>query len=161
MNHEQACWNYLKLASVADQKGQWLPRNRLLLMVSITAARAGWLDLADKARQLLIASNPRHPLNSPLPIANSLNQESVQSLIDRYSRQVNYERAEHLVLQSHDAQSLPPETSEYQHAWNFSIGCPQTRLARRFLQKMLEYSDCAVFGGAIMELVLGRHPCTT
>ncbi|QDV31131.1 hypothetical protein Spb1_30690 [Planctopirus ephydatiae] len=114
MNHEQACWNYLKLASVADQKGQWLPRNRLLLMVSITAARAGWLDLADKARQLLIASNPRHPLNSPLPIANSLNQESVQSLIDRYSRQVNYERAEHLVLQSHDAQNLSPETSEYQ-----------------------------------------------
>lgn len=114
MNHEAACWNYLKLATLADQKGQWLPRNRLLLMVSVTAARAGWLDLAENARQMLIALNPRHALNSTYPIAEALKNESVQALIIRYSRQVSYERAEHLVLQSHDSQTCPQANHEHQ-----------------------------------------------
>jgi hypothetical protein len=103
MNHEAACLNYLKLARIAHDKGQWLPRNRLMLLAAITAARAGWLDVAERSRGLLIGWNPRHVINSEASVAQSLNEERVRTLIQNHEKQISYERAEHLLSLTGDA----------------------------------------------------------
>ena len=98
-DHELAMCAYVQLGVLSDHKQQALARDRFLLLGGVEACRAGWLDVAEACRKLILASNPAHQLNHHSTMADALRDAAFQHLVAAGERYCSYEQAEHLLRQ--------------------------------------------------------------
>lgn len=98
-DHEIAMCAYVQLAVLSDEKQQTLVRDRFLLLAGVAACRAGWLDVAERCREKLVASNPAHQLNDHATLADALRDADFQQLAAKWERYCPFEQAEHLLRQ--------------------------------------------------------------
>ena len=98
-DHETAMCAYVQLAMISDQKQQAQARDRFLLLAAVEACRAGWPDVAERCRAMIVAANPGHQLNRHSTMPDALRDAEFQKLAARWERYCPYEQAEHLLQQ--------------------------------------------------------------
>ena len=103
-DHEAAMRVYVQLAVISDQKHQPQVRDRFLLLAGVEACRAGWLEVADRCREKLLASNPAHQAHRHVTLADALRDHEFQQLVIHWERYCPFEKAEALLRQM----NLPP-----------------------------------------------------
>jgi hypothetical protein len=96
IDHERAMLAYVRLADVSQRKRQLLGRDKLLVLAAAAACRAGWLDVAQRCRQLILEHNPPHLIGTVATVAEALRSNDVAPLFKQLERQCGYERAEFL-----------------------------------------------------------------
>jgi hypothetical protein len=97
MNHESAMLAYVRLADVSQRKHQLLGRDKLLVLAAAAACRAGWIDVAERCRQLVIEHNPAHRIGTYPTVADALRSDEFVPLLTQLERLCSYERAEFLL----------------------------------------------------------------
>lgn len=99
---------YTQLAWLSHQKRQALARDRFLLLAGAAACRAGWLEVAERCRALLVGFAPQHQLASYASLPDALRDSEFQPLVRAVERHCPFERAEHLLAGSGET-PLPPQ----------------------------------------------------
>lgn len=99
IDHELRMCAYVRLAVLSHQKQQALPRDRFLLLGGCEAYRAGWPDVGQKCRELLLASNSHHQAGRFPDLAAALRDADFEKLRVQQERHCLPERAEHLLKQ--------------------------------------------------------------
>jgi hypothetical protein len=97
MNHEQAMLAYVRLADVSQQKQQLIGRDKLLVLAAASACRAGWIDVGERCRQLVLEHNPAHLIGTYPSAADAVRSSDFTPLLNQLERMCGYERAEFLV----------------------------------------------------------------
>jgi hypothetical protein len=97
IDHEAAMLAYVRLADVSQQKHQLLGRDKLLVLAAAAACRAGWPEVAERCRQLVLDHNPAHLFKSFPTVADALRSEDFGPFLKQLERHCAYERAEFLV----------------------------------------------------------------
>ncbi len=97
MNHEQAMLAYVRLADVSQQKHQLIGRDKLLVLAAAAACRAGWIDVGERCRQLVLEHNPAHLIGTFPTAADAVRNDNFTPLLNQLERMCRYERAEFLV----------------------------------------------------------------
>jgi hypothetical protein len=96
-DHESAMLAYIRLAEVSQQKGQPLGRDKLLVLAAAAACRAGWPEVAERCRRLVLEHNPAHLIGNFPSVADALRSDDFSPLVKQHERLCGYERAEFLV----------------------------------------------------------------
>jgi hypothetical protein len=104
-DHEIAMCAYVQLAVISGQKRQVQVRDRFLLLAGVEACRAGWPEVAERCRAMIVAENPSHQLRRHASMADALRDPDFQQLAARWEKYCPFEQAEHLLQQL----GLPPE----------------------------------------------------
>ena len=107
-DHELAMLTYVQLADIAQQKRQLLGRNKFLLLAGMAACRAGWPDVAEKCRELVLTDNRAHLIGNYASIADALRDPDFLCFEQQLQRFCPYEKAEHLLQQLGIEPGLPP-----------------------------------------------------
>lgn len=107
LDHEAAMVAFVKLAGIAQSKQQLLQRDKFLLLGGAAACHAGWLAVADRCRQLVLAHNPAHLIGHYETFAEALRDESFQTYFKQLTRFCSYERAEHFLTELAIAPGFP------------------------------------------------------
>ena len=89
---------YLQLAAISHARGQWLPRNKFLIMAGASACIAGWLTVAERCRELVRAHSPNHLLGRYPSFPDALKSAEFQTYYKQLKKFCSTERAEHLLL---------------------------------------------------------------
>lgn len=105
-NPEAAMLAFATLADVARRRGQQSGSDRFLLLTGEAACRAGWLDVAHRCREIVLAHNPRHLLGCYPTFADALRSADFQPYLRNLERFCSYEHAEHLL----EGLGLSPES---------------------------------------------------
>jgi len=96
-DHESAMLSYIRLAEVSQRRRQLLGRNKLLVLAAAAACRAGWPDVAERCRQLVLENNPAHLIGKFPSVADALRSNDFAPLLKQHERLCGCERAEFLV----------------------------------------------------------------
>lgn len=97
MDHESAMLAYASLAEVSQRKRQLMGRDKLLVLAAAAACRAGWLEVGERCRELVLEHNPAHLIGSYPTAADALRSADFAPLLAQLERLCGYERAEFLV----------------------------------------------------------------
>ena len=100
---------FARLARISHQKSQAAGRDRFLLLAGERACMAGWPDVADQCRELVLQSNPRHLLSKTDSFADCLRSEVGAEFFPTLQKFCTFERAEHLLR---DVQHWPAEPDD-------------------------------------------------
>jgi hypothetical protein len=98
-NHETAMCAYVQLAMLSDQKQQAPARDRFLLLAGVAACQAGWPEVGDRCRTMILATNPGHQLKHHATMADALRDPDFQRLVSKWDKYCSFEQAEHLLQQ--------------------------------------------------------------
>ena len=96
-DHEAAMLFYVRLAVFSQRRRQLLGRDKMLVLAGAAACRAGWLDVAERCRQLVLAHNPAHLIRNFGSMADALRSDEFAPFLKQLERLCGYERAEFLV----------------------------------------------------------------
>jgi len=99
IDHELRMCAYVQLACLSHEKQQALARDRFFLLAGCEAYRAGWPEVGQRCRELLLMSNPRHQAGHFPELAAALRDPEFQKLAAQQQRHCPPERAEHLLHQ--------------------------------------------------------------
>lgn len=101
---EAAAWALCRQQGPAAQ--------RLLLMTMDAATQAGWLQLADVARDRLVTLNPKHQVATFPTAADALRDDDISTLVRSVGRQIRFEEAERMVTSrpADDRLTLDPDS---------------------------------------------------
>lgn len=88
---------YLRLADIAQLKGQLNGRNRFLLLAALDACHAGLLSVATLCRDRVLRDEPRHLIRRFPTIPDAIRSEDFQPFARRLARFCSREQAEHLL----------------------------------------------------------------
>jgi hypothetical protein len=97
MNHQSAMLAYVRLAEVSQRKRQLIGRDKLLVLAAAAACRAGWIDVGERCRQLVLEHNPAHLIGTFPTAADAIRSDNFTPLLNQLERMCGYERAEFLV----------------------------------------------------------------
>lgn len=97
-NHEAAMLAYARLARISAQKQQRLGTHRFLLLTGMAACRAGWLDVAERCRAIIVAENTKHFLLHSATFADALREPENVGYFTQLERFCSFEQAEHLLI---------------------------------------------------------------
>jgi hypothetical protein len=106
-NHERAMLAYVRLADLSRERQQALGADKFLVLAGAAACRAGWLDVAERCRVLVIGDNPSHLLSRYPSFADAMRDANFQPYLKQQERFVGYERAEHLLRE------IDPESPQF------------------------------------------------
>lgn len=70
-DHEAAMLAYIRLAEVSLRKRQPLGHNKLLVLAAAAACRAGWPEVAQRCRELVLEHNPAHLIGKFATVADA------------------------------------------------------------------------------------------
>jgi len=107
LDHDAAMIAFVKLAGVAQSRGQLLQRDKFLLLAGSAACYAGWLPVAERCRHLVLVNNPAHLIGHYDSFALALGDEEFQTFIKQLARFCSYEKAEHHLTQLKIAPGFP------------------------------------------------------
>ncbi len=96
-DHEAAMLAYARLARISAQKKQLLGTHRFLLLAGAAACRAGWLDVAERCRAIVVAQNSKHFLTHSGTFADALREPGNFGYFTQLERFCSFEQAEHLL----------------------------------------------------------------
>jgi hypothetical protein len=91
---------FARLAVLSHERRQLPGRDRFLVLTGIAATRAGWADVADRCRTLVIDRSRRHILSRYRTMAEALRDEEFVPFAQQMERFCPAERAEHLLAQA-------------------------------------------------------------
>jgi hypothetical protein len=106
-DHDQAMLTFVRLAQISASKQQQIGRGKLLILAGAAACRAGWLEVAELCRQLVLDDNKHHLIRNLPSFADAMRDPDFQNYLKQQERRCSYERAEHL-LQSCDSELESP-----------------------------------------------------
>jgi len=90
---------YVHLAVLSQQKGQLAGCDRFLVLAAAAACRAGWPDVAQRCRSLILDHNRAHLIGRFESVAEALRSEEFQPFVKQLDRFCGSERAEFLLTQ--------------------------------------------------------------
>jgi hypothetical protein len=96
-DHESAMLSYIRLADVSERKHQPIGRDKLLVLAAAAACRAGWPDVAESCRAVILKHNPAHLIGNFGTVSDALRSDDFLPLLKQHERLLSYERAEFLV----------------------------------------------------------------
>lgn len=96
-NHELAMLAYSKLARISHEKQQFIGRDRFLILAGQSACRAGWLEIAEQCRDLVLRSNPRHLLSRADSFPAAIRDSDNDGFFSQVESFCPFEQAEHLL----------------------------------------------------------------
>ena len=100
VDQETAMLTYARLARISHEKRQQLGGHRFLLLAGAAACRAGWLDVAERCREIIAGQNPRHFLARCSTFADAMRDADHAGYFERLERFCSFEQAEYLVAQN-------------------------------------------------------------
>lgn len=103
---------YLQLAAVSTEKQQSLGRDRFLILAGAAACRAGFVDVADRCRELVLSVNSRHIIGQYESFADAMRNEDFQPLVKQLSRLCPPEQAEFLLQSQHDESETDAQSTQ-------------------------------------------------
>jgi len=95
---ERMLLNYLFLAAESHQKKQIPGRDRFLTLSLITACEAGFTELAEQCREIIIRDSPPHLLSRYANAIEAMQSEEFQVFAKQMRRFCTSERAEQLAV---------------------------------------------------------------
>ena len=96
-DHKRAMLAYAMLSDLSRQKGQYLSRDKFLILTAAAACRAGWPDVANRCHVLVLANNPLHLLGNYDLFTDAMRSPDFESFLKQLERFCGYEKAEHLL----------------------------------------------------------------
>lgn len=106
---------YLQLAAISHERGQWLPRNKFLILAGDAACREGLLPIAERCRALVLANNHVHIVGRYDSFPNALRSMEFQTYLKQQKKFCSVERAEHLL--TGQGETLQPATQDMADQW--------------------------------------------
>lgn len=106
---------YLRLATISHQKGQWLPRNKFLVLAGDAACREGLLKVAEACRTLVVTNSSAHMIGRYDSFPAALKSEEFQIYLKQLKKFCSVERAEHLLAGL--GETLEPATQDLANLW--------------------------------------------
>lgn len=86
--------------------------DKLLVLAAAAACRAGWPEVAQRCRELVLEHNPAHLIGKFATVADALRSEEFAPLVKQHERLCGYERAEFLINDLGLDPVAPPDTPE-------------------------------------------------
>ena len=111
VNQETAMLAYARLARLSHERQQPLGRDRFLVLTGASACYAGWPEIADVCRRLIVSHNPRHFLADSASFADALRDPANRGYFDRANRLCSFEQAEHLLAPLGGVPQLPADST--------------------------------------------------
>ncbi len=112
MQDEAATIAFARLAEISQQKRQFTQRDKFLLLTGISACRSGWIEIAARCRELVLAHNPAHLIRRFDSLPDALRSEDFEAFRRQLDRFCTFEKAEHLlsemgstVISEHDIET--------------------------------------------------------
>ena len=114
-DHDKAMLAYAQLADLSQQKKQLVGRDKLLILAGAAACRAGFPDVAERCRALVLSNNPAHMVGKTATFADALRSQNFALFLKQLERFCTYERAEHLLhelgIDLNSTDDAPPKSS--------------------------------------------------
>jgi hypothetical protein len=114
-NPDVALSAYLRLAVISHERGQWLPRNKFLILAGDAACREGLLQAADHCRDLILTTSPAHIIGRYDSFPSALKSAEFQTYLKQLKKFCSVERAEHLL--EGQGEQLVPATRALADEW--------------------------------------------
>lgn len=115
-DHELAMLAYVMLADLSQQKRQRLGRDKFLVLAAAAGCRAGWLDVAERCREIIVTGTRAHHINRYPTVAEAMRNADFLQFLKPLERFCNYERAEFLLKE------LEIEVAVAEHAEAENVG---------------------------------------
>ncbi len=96
-NADLAVVQYLELAKISEAKQQSSGSDRFLVLAAEAACRAGWLDVAERCRRIVLTHNPHHLIRRWPTVPDALRSKEFQPFLKQLGRFCSVERAETLL----------------------------------------------------------------
>lgn len=89
--------SFARLARISHETPHPVGRDRFLVLAGREACLAGWLDVADRCRTLILAENPHHFLGRTEAFPDALRDSSNEGYFATFDSFCSFEQAEHLL----------------------------------------------------------------
>lgn len=109
--HDAAMLAFVKLSGISQDRNQLGPRDKFLVLAAAAALRAGWLPVAERCRELVLAHNGVHMLRHYSSFVDAYKADDFQTYLKQVERFCSYEKAEHLLARQDLTPDLPPLTA--------------------------------------------------
>lgn len=91
---------FARLARISHETPHPAGRDRFLVLAGREACLAGWLDVADRCRSLILAENVHHFLSHTDSFPDAIRDPSYEGYFATFDTFCSFEQAEHLLDQS-------------------------------------------------------------
>jgi hypothetical protein len=110
-NHEIAMLSFARLARISHETPHPLGRDRFLVLAGREACMAGWLEVAERCRSLILAGNMHHFLSQSASFPDALRDDGKVGYFTTFDSFCSFEQAEHLLLQNAEPFESSPENA--------------------------------------------------
>lgn len=108
-DYERAMLIYARLAALSQEKQQLGGRDKFLILTGAEACRAGWPEVAERCREMVLANNAAHLLNRYSSFPAALRDEEFATFLKQLERFCTHEKAEHLLSELDITPDVPPK----------------------------------------------------
>ncbi len=88
---------YLHLAQASERRGQPLVRDKLLVLVGVTALELDWDEISAGCRQRILLHNPQHLVRRWPDLASAARTGQFRAYFKQLRRKYSPEKAEHML----------------------------------------------------------------
>ena len=99
-NHEIAMLTFARLARISHETPNPAGRDRFLVLTGREACLAGWLAVAERCRDLVLAGNAHHFLSHSETFPDAIREPSNAGYFSTFDSFCSFEQAEHLLSQN-------------------------------------------------------------
>jgi len=110
-NHEIAMLTFARLARISHETPHPVGRDRFLVLAGREACLAGWLDVAERCRALVLAGNAHHFLSQLDTFADAMRDESNAAYFATFNSFCSFEQAEHLLTENGERFAATPSNA--------------------------------------------------
>ena len=100
--------SFARLARISHETPHPLGRDRFLVLAGREACLAGWLEVAERCRALVLAGNTHHFLSHNESFPDALRDESNAGYFATFDSFCSFEQAEHLLAENGELISESP-----------------------------------------------------
>ncbi len=99
-NHEIAMLSFARLARISHETPHPVGRDRFLVLAGREACLAGWLEVAERCRDLVLMGNAHHFLSQSDTFPDAMRDASNAGYFATFDSFCSFEQAEHLLCQN-------------------------------------------------------------
>lgn len=108
-DYERAMLMYARLAAVSQERQQLGGRDKFLILAAADACRAGWPEVAERCRELVLANNPAHLLHRYETFTAAMRDDEFGTFLKQLERFCTHEKAEHLLSELGISPDVPAD----------------------------------------------------
>jgi len=101
--------SFARLARISHETPHPAGRDRFLVLAGREACLAGWLDVAERCRELVLAGNAHHFLSQSDTFADAMRDESNAGYFATFASFCSFEQAEHLLTENGEPIEATPD----------------------------------------------------